>query len=171
MLISVYLIYNYLNSPIRFKAYPSTMAEVECNSIARIIKHYYSSIDPNVDIPNKPDLMKHIEDIYNMYNQINFSYTVPIEPYTSIRDFGVYLQLPETLNSDSRTLVAYTTTICDKKNKYYRRIFVYFVNNDIDVEKSDLLGSQDINEPNDIKPDFYHWHRKKEYLEDLKKQQ
>jgi hypothetical protein len=125
-----------------------TRAEGKCEHIALFLKKYYAELDTIGEKPQVSDVVKFIENQRGRLS-LGFSSQAPVAPYLSPFDFGIYLLLPEKLESDVPTLIAYTTRIkrtWKNQEQFFRMGF--FLRGRIEQ----------------VKPDFYYWACKEQYL-------
>jgi len=147
-------------------------AEGKCENIALLLKKYYAELDTIGEKPQVSDVVKFIENQRGRFS-LGLSSQAPVIPYISPFDFGIYLLLPEELESDLPTLIAYTTRIKRKRKKQeqFFRVGLFLKGTDITVvtflpsyalEK--IVGEERIKQS---KPDFYYWACKEQYLKEV----
>jgi len=147
-------------------------AEGKCEVIAIFLKKYYAELYKKGEKPQAANVVRFIEN-QRTIRSLGFSSQAPVAPYLSPFDFGVYLQLPEKLESDLPTLIAYTTRIKRKwkKQEQIFRVGLFLIGNDITVVSffpsytlERIVGEEILEQ---AEPDFYYWACKEQYLRDL----
>ncbi len=126
---------------------------------------YYGEVADKPPVETTSTFINYITD---PEKKLVFSRQAPIAPYTSDRDLGFYLLLPDKLESNRPVLIAYTTAITTKKGMIYRVAFflrgkeIVIVTLEEQAMRS-IIGSEDFE---NRKPDLYIWSQRLNYLQD-----
>ena len=140
---------------------PVGMAKNRCKNIASFLKEYYEQLEQTADEPNAVEFVKFIEN-HRSLSSVHFSSQAPDRPL-SIYEFGVYLLLPNKLESNSPTLIAYTTPIKRWKAEQFFRVYLFLDGTDIaapflpDYSSVAIIGKERLEQ---AEPDFYYCYGK-----------
>jgi len=146
------------------------MAEGVCKDTAILLKQYYAELSATEDMPHARDVVKFIVN-QRSGRSVSFSSQAPVDPYKTPVDLGIYFLLPEKLESDSPTLIAYTTRIKRKwrKREQFFRIGLFLIGTDINVvtlpyhAMEKIIGKEKLEQ---AEPDLYYWPYRGRYLKE-----
>jgi len=142
-----------------------TLAAVNCHTVRSYLLKYYREVGNDTPADRVSDFVTYVTDAEK---KLIFSREPPIEPYTSRRDIGFYLLLPDKLESVRPVPIGYTTPITTKAGQIYRGILFMRgqqITTVILQEKvwKNIIGNEDFEKK---KPDLYIWRERLNYLKD-----
>jgi hypothetical protein len=134
------------------------VAQIVCEAIASGLRECYEQLDANGNKPGTSDVLEFLQNRGTVAAN-HISPDAPVNPHDTAYDFSVCL-LPESLESVSPALAAYTGPIEMKTGRLYR-IAVFLRDEDFVALSTEshllekIVGEERVKH---AKPDFYYWH-------------
>ena len=143
---------------------PIIVLRIQCKTVKGYLLNYYNDVGNKIPADMVLGFVTYVTDPEKKLKF--FSRKAPIEPYTSHRDVGFYLLLPENLESAMPVLIGYTTPVTTKTGEVYRGTF-FLRGKEITIltleehTLKDIVGSEQFENK---EPDLYIWELRSKYL-------